>query len=71
MESPQKYDNTWGSKTAAQKEGLLKHLGKEIATFQRNIDQAMEELEGRKMENDKISVWKMIRFLCGKHKLSI
>lgn len=48
LESPQKYDNTWGSKTAAQKEGLLKHWGKEIATFQRNIDQAMEELEGRK-----------------------
>lgn len=48
LESPQKYDESWGTKTAAQREGLLKHWGKEIATFQRNIDQAMGELEERK-----------------------
>ena len=48
MESPQKYDESWDAKTAAQREGLLKHWGKEIATFQRNIDQAMGELEERK-----------------------
>lgn len=48
LESPQKYDESWDAKTAAQREGLLKHWGKEIATFQRNIDQAMGELEERK-----------------------
>jgi len=44
---PGKYDPEWDSKSAAHKAGLIKHWQKEIQNFQKNIDEANDELDKR------------------------
>lgn len=44
---PGKYDSEWDSKSAAHKAGLIKHWQKEIQNFQKNIDEANDELDKR------------------------
>ncbi|MBQ8743379.1 MAG: hypothetical protein IJZ03_08430 [Clostridia bacterium] len=57
--NPAQYDSTWHEKTEVQKNGLLKHWRKEIATAQKNINDATEELERRKKmtDSEKIPVY--------------